>query len=112
MEAEAERGIKITHVRVSDYARNQAALQELSDLVAAGKVSLRVAETVRPSRRVRRRRSSPRAATAGRRWLGGAVTTCGQPIGCARRPAPQDSIGLATCSRRGRLRGRRYSSMP
>ena len=35
-------------VRVSDYAQNQAALQGLADMVAAGKLTLRVAETVPP----------------------------------------------------------------
>jgi NADPH:quinone reductase-like Zn-dependent oxidoreductase len=47
-EGEPERGITVHQVRVSDYARNQAALQSLADLVAAGKLALRVASTVPP----------------------------------------------------------------
>jgi NADPH:quinone reductase-like Zn-dependent oxidoreductase len=49
-EGDSERGISIEHVRVSDYARNQAALQRLADLVAAGQLTLRVAETFPPER--------------------------------------------------------------
>ena len=45
-----ERGISVHQVRVSDYARNQAALQGLADMVAGGKLTLRVAETVPPER--------------------------------------------------------------
>jgi NADPH:quinone reductase-like Zn-dependent oxidoreductase len=48
-EGEAERGIHVQQVRVSDYARNQAALQSLADMVAAGQLTLRVAETFPPS---------------------------------------------------------------
>jgi NADPH2:quinone reductase len=35
---------------VSDYARNQAALQKLADLVADGRLTLRVAQTFPPER--------------------------------------------------------------
>jgi NADPH:quinone reductase-like Zn-dependent oxidoreductase len=49
-EGELERGISVDHVRVSDYARNQSALQCLADLVGQGKLSLRVAETFEPER--------------------------------------------------------------
>jgi NADPH:quinone reductase-like Zn-dependent oxidoreductase len=48
-DAEPERGIHVHQVRVSDYAQNQAALQGLADMVASGKLTLRVAETVPPS---------------------------------------------------------------
>jgi NADPH:quinone reductase-like Zn-dependent oxidoreductase len=48
-DGEPERGIHVDQVRVSDYARNQAALQQLADMVAAGTLSLRVCETVAPS---------------------------------------------------------------
>jgi NADPH:quinone reductase len=48
-EGEAERGIHVDQVRVSDYAHNQAALQRLADMVASGSITLRVAETVPPS---------------------------------------------------------------
>ena len=49
-EGDAERGITVHRVQVSDYARNQAALQSLADLVAQGKLTLRVAETFPPER--------------------------------------------------------------
>jgi NADPH:quinone reductase-like Zn-dependent oxidoreductase len=49
-EGDLERGISVEHVRVSDYARNQAALQRLADLVASGHLTLRVAETFPPER--------------------------------------------------------------
>ncbi|MCL8207164.1 MAG: NADP-dependent oxidoreductase [Actinomycetia bacterium] len=45
-----ERGIRIHQVAVSDYARNQAALDELRRLAGAGKLTLRVAETFLPER--------------------------------------------------------------
>jgi NADPH:quinone reductase-like Zn-dependent oxidoreductase len=48
-DGEPERGIHVDQVRVSDYARNQAALQGLADMVAAGTLTLRVSETVAPS---------------------------------------------------------------
>jgi NADPH:quinone reductase-like Zn-dependent oxidoreductase len=48
-DAEPERGIHVDQVRVSDYARNQAALQRLADMVASGALTLRVAETVPPA---------------------------------------------------------------
>ncbi|MBV9579537.1 MAG: NADP-dependent oxidoreductase [Chloroflexi bacterium] len=48
-DGEPERGIRVHQVRVSDYAQNQAALQGLADLVATGKLTLRVAETFPPS---------------------------------------------------------------
>jgi NADPH:quinone reductase-like Zn-dependent oxidoreductase len=49
-EGESERGIKVHLVRVSDYARNQAALAALGGLVEQGKLTLRVAETFPPER--------------------------------------------------------------
>jgi NADPH:quinone reductase-like Zn-dependent oxidoreductase len=45
---ETERGITLAAVRVSEYAENTAALQGLVDLAAAGKLTLRVAETFPP----------------------------------------------------------------
>jgi NADPH:quinone reductase-like Zn-dependent oxidoreductase len=48
-EGEPERGINLHQVRVSDYARNQAALQRLADMVASGQLTLRVAQTFPPS---------------------------------------------------------------
>jgi NADPH:quinone reductase-like Zn-dependent oxidoreductase len=43
-----ERGIRIQHVAVTDYAHNRAALEELGRLAAAGRLTLRVAETLPP----------------------------------------------------------------
>jgi NADPH:quinone reductase-like Zn-dependent oxidoreductase/ABC-type nitrate/sulfonate/bicarbonate transport system substrate-binding protein len=48
-DGESERGIRVHQVRVSDYARNQAALQQLADMVAAGTLTLRVAQTFPPA---------------------------------------------------------------
>jgi NADPH:quinone reductase-like Zn-dependent oxidoreductase len=48
-EGESARGIQIHQVRVSDYAHNQAALQRLADMVTAGQLTLRVAQTFPPS---------------------------------------------------------------
>ncbi|HEY2593892.1 MAG TPA: ABC transporter substrate-binding protein [Chloroflexota bacterium] len=48
-EGEPGRGIHVHQVRVSDYAHNQAALQQLADMVGAGALTLRVAQTVPPS---------------------------------------------------------------
>ena len=45
---ETERGITVAQVRVSDYAENNNALRDLTALVAAGKLTLRVAETFAP----------------------------------------------------------------
>ncbi|HLF77313.1 MAG TPA: NADP-dependent oxidoreductase [Dehalococcoidia bacterium] len=44
-QGETQRGITIHQVRVSDYVQNQAALDGLGQLVAQGKLTLRVAET-------------------------------------------------------------------
>jgi NADPH:quinone reductase-like Zn-dependent oxidoreductase len=49
-EGESERGITIHQVRVSDYLQNHEALDRLGQLVAAGKLSLRVAESFPPAR--------------------------------------------------------------
>ena len=49
-EGDAERGIQVHQVRVSDYAHNQAALQGLADMVASGQLTLRVAQTFPPER--------------------------------------------------------------
>lgn len=45
---ESERGIRVLHVMVSEYARNGAALAELGELAGAGRLTLRVAATFRP----------------------------------------------------------------
>ncbi len=47
---ETERGITIHQVRVGEYAQNQGALDQLGQLAAAGKLTLRVAETFPPER--------------------------------------------------------------
>jgi NADPH:quinone reductase-like Zn-dependent oxidoreductase len=47
-EGDAERGITIHRVRVSEYARNQDALRELSTRAANGKFRMRVARAVDP----------------------------------------------------------------
>ena len=49
-EGETERGITIHQVRVAEYAENQAALDGLGQLVAQGKLTLRVAKTFPPER--------------------------------------------------------------
>ena len=49
-EGETERGITIHQVRVAEYAQNQGALERLGQLVAQGKLTLRVAETFPPER--------------------------------------------------------------
>jgi NADPH:quinone reductase-like Zn-dependent oxidoreductase len=49
-EGETERGIAIHLVRVTEYAQNQAALDRLGQLVAQGKLTLRVAATFPPER--------------------------------------------------------------
>ena len=49
-EGQSERGIAIQQVRVANYLQNQAALARLGNQVAAGKLTLRVAETFPPER--------------------------------------------------------------
>ena len=49
-EGESERGITIHQVRVAEYAQNQTALDRLGQLVAQGKLTLRVAEIFPPER--------------------------------------------------------------
>jgi NADPH2:quinone reductase len=49
-EGESERGITIHGVRVSDYAENHEALDQLGQLVSKGSLTLRVAETFPPER--------------------------------------------------------------
>ena len=49
-EGETERGITIHQVRVAAYAQNQGALDRLGQLVAQGKLTLRVAEIFPPER--------------------------------------------------------------
>jgi NADPH:quinone reductase-like Zn-dependent oxidoreductase len=46
----SERGITVLSVRVTEYLRNQEALDGLSRLVVQGELTLRVAETVPPER--------------------------------------------------------------
>lgn len=45
----AERGIRVHHVAVADYAHNRPALEELGRLAAAGRLGPRVAETFAPA---------------------------------------------------------------
>jgi NADPH:quinone reductase-like Zn-dependent oxidoreductase len=47
-EGETERGIEVLQVRVSDYATNRPALEALGELVAKGRLTLRVADTFPP----------------------------------------------------------------
>jgi NADPH:quinone reductase-like Zn-dependent oxidoreductase len=49
-EGDAERGIQIHRVLVSDYAKNTTALEQLVEAAASGKLTLRVAETFPPER--------------------------------------------------------------
>ena len=49
-DGDAERGITVHRVLVSEYAKNQPALDKLAAAVAAGKLTLRVAETFPPER--------------------------------------------------------------
>jgi len=49
-EGETERGITVHQVRVGTYAENQAALNQLGELVAQKKLTPRVAETFPPER--------------------------------------------------------------
>ena len=49
-DGETERGIAIHLVRVSEYVENQTALDQLGQLAAKGKLTLRVAETFPPER--------------------------------------------------------------
>jgi NADPH2:quinone reductase len=49
-DGETERGITIHQVRVAEYAENQTALEGLGQLVAQGKLTLRVSETFPPER--------------------------------------------------------------
>jgi NADPH2:quinone reductase len=49
-EGSSERGIRIHQVMVTEYLRNRAALVELGRLASAGKLTLRVAETLPPER--------------------------------------------------------------
>ena len=49
-EGESERGITIHQVFVREYAANQAALAVLGELAEAGRLTLRVAQTVPPER--------------------------------------------------------------
>jgi len=60
---DSERGIEVLLVRVTEYLTNQAALARLGELVEAGKLTLRVAETFPPER----------AADAQRKLAGGGV---------------------------------------
>ena len=47
---DTERGIAIHTIRVTEYAENQAALSQLGELVAEGRLTLRVSETFPPQR--------------------------------------------------------------
>jgi NADPH:quinone reductase-like Zn-dependent oxidoreductase len=61
-----ERGIAIEPVRVISYLENQAALDGLGQLVAAGRLTLRVAETFPPERAADAQRKLAAGGTRGR----------------------------------------------
>lgn len=65
-EGESERGITIHQVRVSDYARNQQALDGLRRMVEEGKLTLRVAETFPPERAAEAHRKLEAGGVRGR----------------------------------------------
>jgi len=62
----SERGITIEPVRVASYLNNQAALDRLGQLVAAGRLTLRVAETFPPERAAEAQRKMSAGGTRGR----------------------------------------------
>jgi NADPH:quinone reductase-like Zn-dependent oxidoreductase len=63
---ESERGIEVLQVQVSEYARNQAALERLGRLVGEGKVTLRVAGSFPPERAAEAHRQLEAGGTRGR----------------------------------------------
>jgi NADPH:quinone reductase-like Zn-dependent oxidoreductase len=63
---QTQRGITVHQVRVSDYVRNQAALQQLGELVEQGKLTLRVAETFPPERTAEAHRKLAAGGVRGR----------------------------------------------
>ncbi|MDE3075179.1 MAG: NADP-dependent oxidoreductase [Chloroflexota bacterium] len=63
---EPERDITIKLTLVSDYARNTAALERLGDLVAEGKLTLRLAETFPPERAAEAHRKFEAGGVRGR----------------------------------------------
>jgi NADPH2:quinone reductase len=63
---EPERGIEVHQVLVSDYARNQAALERLGRLAGEGRLTLRVAETFPPERAADAHRKLEAGGTRGR----------------------------------------------
>ena len=62
----SERGITIEPVRVASYLNNQAALDRLGQLVAARRLTLRVAETFPPERAAEAQRKMSAGGTRGR----------------------------------------------
>jgi NADPH:quinone reductase-like Zn-dependent oxidoreductase len=65
-DGEPERGIVVHAVRVSEYARNQAALRELSTSAAAGKLKMRVARTLPPEEAAEAHRALAAGGVRGR----------------------------------------------
>ncbi|MFN8557993.1 MAG: NADP-dependent oxidoreductase [Dehalococcoidia bacterium] len=61
-----ERGITIHQVRVTEYARNQAALDRLRQLASEGRLALRVAETMPPERAAEAHRKLDAGGVRGR----------------------------------------------
>jgi NADPH:quinone reductase-like Zn-dependent oxidoreductase len=62
----SERDIRVIPVRVVEYLTNQAALDGLARLVAAGKLTLRVADTVPPERAAQAQQQLDAGGTRGR----------------------------------------------
>jgi len=62
----SERGITIEPVRVTSYVENHEALDRLGDLVAKGRLTLRVAETFPPERAADAQRKMAAGGTRGR----------------------------------------------
>lgn len=61
-----ERGISVMPVRVTEYLTNQAALEDLARLVAAGTLTLRVADTYPPERAAQAQQRLDAGGTRGR----------------------------------------------
>jgi NADPH:quinone reductase len=65
-EGQGERGIVVHHVRVAEYYENQEALQGLAELVAAGRLTLRVSETFPPERAAEAQQKMAKGGIRGR----------------------------------------------
>jgi NADPH:quinone reductase-like Zn-dependent oxidoreductase len=65
----SERGITIEPVRVTSYVHNHEALERLGQLVAEGRITLRVAETFPPERAADAQRKLGAGGTRGRQVI-------------------------------------------